>query len=162
MAAKKIVKKGSKKVMKKKAATKKVVKKGSKKVVKKAAKKVVSKKTEKKAKKIERVITGKIDAPKGDKMTQSELIQNMCNLTGLTRKESKGCLESLRQIGATEMKKRGVFMMPGMAKFVVKRKPATKARKGINPFTKEPCVFKAKPARNVVKARPMAGLKKQL
>jgi len=46
-----------------------------------------------------------------------------------------------------------------MMKVTVQRKPATKARKGINPFTKEPTIFKAKPARNVVKVRPMKGLK---
>ena len=47
-----------------------------------------------------------------------------------------------------------MFLLPGFAKFVVIKKPATKERKGINPFTKEPTVFKAKPARKVLKARP--------
>ena len=42
--------------------------------------------------------------------------------------------------------------MPGFAKFVVVKKPATKERSGINPFTKEPMIFKAKPARKVVRA----------
>ena len=49
--------------------------------------------------------------------------------------------------------------MPGFAKFVVEKRPATKTRKGINPFTKEPTVFKAKPARKVVKARPVKAVK---
>jgi DNA-binding protein HU-beta len=53
----------------------------------------------------------------------------------------------------------GAFTVPGMMKVTVQRKPATKARKGINPFTGEPTIFKAKPARNVVKVRPMKGLK---
>lgn len=162
MAIKKIVKKGSKKVAKKG----KVVKKGAKKVVaKKPAKaKKVAKKAEKKVeKKKERPApSGKIDAPKGKYMTQSELVNNMVNLTGLTRKEAKLSLDSLRNIGTHEMKKRGMFMMAGMAKFTVKHKPATKARQGINPFTKEACIFKAKPARKVVKARPMSFLKKSV
>jgi nucleoid DNA-binding protein len=51
------------------------------------------------------------------------------------------------------------FTVPGLMKVSVVRKPATKARKGINPFTKEEVMFKAKPARNVVKVRPMKGLK---
>jgi hypothetical protein len=49
--------------------------------------------------------------------------------------------------------------MPGLCKIVVQHKPATKERKGINPFTKEETVFKAKPARNVVKIRPLKKLK---
>jgi DNA-binding protein HU-beta len=53
----------------------------------------------------------------------------------------------------------GVFVAPGLAKFVVVKKPATKERKGINPFTKGPTIFKAKPARKVVKARPVKAVK---
>ena len=53
----------------------------------------------------------------------------------------------------------GAFNVPGMMKVSVQRKPATKARKGVNPFAKEEMVFKAKPARNVVKVRPLKGLK---
>ena len=49
--------------------------------------------------------------------------------------------------------------MPGFAKFVVIKKPATKQRTGINPFTKEPTVFKAKPARKVIRARPVKAVK---
>ena len=53
----------------------------------------------------------------------------------------------------------GAFKLPGLMKVKVTRKPATKARKGINPFTKEETVFKAKPARNVVKILPLKALK---
>jgi DNA-binding protein HU-beta len=52
-----------------------------------------------------------------------------------------------------------VFFVPGFAKFVIIRKPATKARKGIDPFTKEPTIFKAKPARKVIRARPVKAIK---
>jgi hypothetical protein len=53
----------------------------------------------------------------------------------------------------------GSFFVPGFAKFVVIKRPATKARKGVNPFTKEPTVFKAKPARKIIRARPVKGAK---
>jgi nucleoid DNA-binding protein len=53
----------------------------------------------------------------------------------------------------------GQFTLPGLMKIEVKRKPATKARKGINPFTGEETMFKAKPARNVVKVRPLKKMK---
>jgi nucleoid DNA-binding protein len=52
-----------------------------------------------------------------------------------------------------------VFLVPGFAKFVVIKKPATKARKGTNPFTGEPMTFKAKPARKIVRARPVKAAK---
>jgi len=52
-----------------------------------------------------------------------------------------------------------VFLVPGFAKFVVIKKPATKARKGVNPFTGVPTVFKAKPARKIVRARPIKAAK---
>ena len=71
-------------------------------------------------------------------------------------------LESLATVGYKELKKNGTFLVPGFAKFVVIKKPATKERKGINPFTKEPTVFKAKPARKVLKARPVKAAKDAL
>ena len=65
-----------------------------------------------------------------------------------------------REIGnAVGRKGPGVFAMPGLVKIKVINKPATPARKGINPFTKEECVFKAKPARKVIKVRPLKALK---
>jgi len=92
-------------------------------------------------------------------MTQSELANNLVAMTGLKRKDAKAALSAFRTIGSDEMKKRGVFVLPGFAKFVVKSKAATKARKGINPFTKEECIFKAKPARKMVKARAVKTLR---
>jgi len=53
-------------------------------------------------------------------------------------------------------------LVPGLVKFVVIKKAATKARKGINPFTKEPTIFKAKPARKIIKARPVKAAKDAL
>ena len=93
-------------------------------------------------------------------MSKSELIQRIADqhATGLARKDIKGLIESLA-IGYKELKKTGAFFVPGFAKFVVIKKPATKARKGINPFTKEPTIFKAKPARKIIRARPVKAVK---
>ena len=77
----------------------------------------------------------------------------------MTRKDVKAVIESLAAIGYKELNKSGAFVMPGFAKFVVVKKPATKERSGINPFTKEPMIFKAKPARKVVRARPAKAVK---
>ena len=71
----------------------------------------------------------------------------------------KGVIEAVAAIGHKELKKTGAFVVPGLAKFVVIKKAATKARQGINPFTKEPTTFKAKPARKIVRARPVKAAK---
>ena len=93
-------------------------------------------------------------------MSKSTLIQTIADQSGnLTRKDVKSMIESLASIGYKELKKTGAFVLPGFAKFVVIKKPATKARKGINPFTKEPTIFKAKPARKLIKARPVKAIK---
>jgi DNA-binding protein HU-beta len=95
-------------------------------------------------------------------MTKSELIQQIADDLELAKKDVKAVLESLATVGYKEMKKTGEFLLPGFAKFVVVKKPATKARKGINPFTKEPTVFKAKPARKMLKVRPVKAAKDAL
>lgn len=94
-------------------------------------------------------------------MSKSELIQKIAeeHAEKLTRKDVKGVLETLVTLGYKELKKNGIFMLPGLAKFVVVKKKAVPARKGINPFTKEPTTFKAKPARKVIKARPVKAAK---
>ena len=78
---------------------------------------------------------------------------------GTTRKDVKGVLDALVEIGHKELKKNGVFVVPGFAKFIVVKKPATKARKGTNPFTGQEMMFKAKPARKIVRARPVKAAK---
>ena len=93
-------------------------------------------------------------------MTKSELLQEVADqFPDKTRKDIKEVLEVFTKIGHHELKKTGTFLVPGFAKFVVIKKPATKAHKGINPFTKEPTVFKAKPARKVLKARTLKATK---
>lgn len=90
-------------------------------------------------------------------MSKSELIQKIAEQhpDTMTRKDIKGVIESLAQIGYKELKKTGAFFVPGFAKFVVIKKPATKERSGI----KEPTIFKAKPARKIIRARPVKAAK---
>ena len=94
-------------------------------------------------------------------MNKTEILTALAEDTGLSKKEVAGVLDELGTLIGKNLGKRGpgVFNLPGLMKVKVIRKPATKARKGINPFTKEPTVFKAKPARNVVKILPLKGLK---
>jgi DNA-binding protein HU-beta len=93
-------------------------------------------------------------------LSKSQLIEKIAGeQEGLSKKEIKGVLDALVAVGHKELKKTGTFLVPGFAKFVVIKKPATKAREGINPFTKEPTVFKAKPARKIVRARPVKAAK---
>jgi nucleoid DNA-binding protein len=92
-------------------------------------------------------------------ISKSELIQKIAAEHSMARKVVKAVIESLGTIGYKELNKSGAFVVPGFAKFVVIKKPATKERSGINPFTKEPTIFKAKPARKIIKARPVKAAK---
>jgi nucleoid DNA-binding protein len=78
---------------------------------------------------------------------------------GLSRRQVKDIVEALVAVGHKELKKNGVFVLHGFAKFVVVRKPARPAREGINPFTKEKQMFAAKPASKAVRARPVKAIK---
>ncbi len=94
-------------------------------------------------------------------MSKSEVVSGIADATGLTKKQVSSVFEAM----AGQIKKSlgrsgpGAYVVPGLMKLVVVRKPATNARKGINPFTGEETMFKAKPARNVVKIRPLKNLK---
>lgn len=97
-------------------------------------------------------------------MSKSEITNSLVEKTSLTKKEVSAVLDGLAELitGSLGKKGAGMFNLPGLAKFKVIRKPATKERKGINPFTKEEQIFKAKPARNVVKILPLKALKDQV
>ena len=93
-------------------------------------------------------------------LSKSQLIEKVTDENeGLSKKQVKGVIGALATVGYKELKKTGSFLLPGFAKFVVIKKPATKARQGINPFTKEPTTFKARPARKIVRARPVKAAK---
>jgi nucleoid DNA-binding protein len=93
--------------------------------------------------------------------TKSEILSNIAKATQLSRKQVVSVLEALSgQIKAAVGKKGpGVFALPGLLKIMVIHKPATPQRKGINPFTKQEQIFKAKPARKVIKVRALKALK---
>jgi nucleoid DNA-binding protein len=90
-------------------------------------------------------------------MTKSQLVEAVLKAhgQGIAKRDVKMIIEAVAAVGHRELKKTSTFVIPGLAKLLVIKKPATKAREGINPFTGEPTVFKAKPARKVVKARPL-------
>lgn len=94
-------------------------------------------------------------------MTKSALYTELADRTELKKKDIVAVFEELSEIINGHVRKNGagVFTMPGLMKVKVVRKPATKARPGINPFTGEETIFKAKPARNVVKVQPLKALK---
>ena len=94
-------------------------------------------------------------------MTKSEILSSLADNTDLTKKDVAAVFDALSGLVAKNVGRRGpgVFNVPGLMKIRVVRKPATKARKGINPFTGEEAVFKAKPARNVVKVTALKALK---
>merc|ERR1711862_806998 len=95
-------------------------------------------------------------------MTQTGVFQSVAETTGLKTKDVKGVVDALMGVAVAQVKKCGSFKVAGMLNMKLKNKPATKARKGINPFTKEPCVFKAKPASKTVRVLPMKKLKEML
>ena len=100
--------------------------------------------------------------PTADKTrTKSEVFSIIAENTGLTRKQVSEVFDVTKQLIAKDLKKSGpqAVNLGGMMKVTVQRKPATRARKGVNPFTGEDCVFKAKPARNVIKVRPLKSMK---
>jgi DNA-binding protein HU-beta len=94
-------------------------------------------------------------------MSKSALIQAITEAAGEghSRKQVKAVMDALITVGHRELKKNGLFTLPGFAKFRVVKKPATKARQGINPFTKQPMTFAAKPASKAVRARPIKSIK---
>jgi len=96
--------------------------------------------------------------------TKAQQMSYIAEETELTKKQIAEVFDVMNNLMHRHLKKRGVgeFNMAGLMKLVVKRKPATKARKGINPFTGEETMFKAKPARNVVKVRPLKKLKEMV
>lgn len=132
--------------------TKKVVKK-----VAKTTKAATPVKATKPAKVVRKNAAMKVSEP----MKKAQLFNHISECNGVARKEIADIFQSLSEIMESHLKKGGPgeFTVPGLMKCKVIRKPATKARKGINPFTGEPTTFKAKPARNVIKVRPLKALK---
>merc|ERR1719188_964888 len=95
-------------------------------------------------------------------MTASVAYNSVAETTGLKAKDVKGVVEGIMAVAAEELKKSGSFKLGGALNMKLKKRPAKPARKGVNPFTKEPCVFKAKPASKTVKVLPMKKFKEMI
>jgi DNA-binding protein HU-beta len=98
-------------------------------------------------------------AKKGGAPTKSEVLTQISKDTGLSRKQISGVFDSMSGVIKKSLKSNGLFTMPGLLKMKVVKKPATKAREGINPFTGEKMTFKAKPASKKVRVMPLKSLK---
>jgi nucleoid DNA-binding protein len=108
----------------------------------------------------EQQMAGKGSAAKP--MSKTEVFSTLADKTGLAKKDVSKLFDALSDLISDNLGKKGpkVFQIPKLLKITVVNKPATKARKGINRFTGEEVMFKAKPARNVVKVRALSALKK--
>src|SRR5258708_1853945 len=89
------------------------------------------------------------------KMTKNQLIDAIAEGTQVSKGDVKAVIEQMATVGYKELNESGEFVIPGFAKMSVVNKPATEARSGVNPFTKEPMEFAAKPASKSVKASPL-------
>lgn len=94
-------------------------------------------------------------------LSKSEIFASLSESTGLTKAQVASLFDSLSTLVGKNIGDGGpgIFTLPGLLKIKVVRKPATPARTGINPFTKQETTFKAKPARNVVKLQALKTLK---
>lgn len=92
-------------------------------------------------------------------LTRAQQIAYISEQTSLSKKDVTSVIECFEPMIASHLRGPGQITLAGLMKVVAVRKPATKARKGVNPFTGEPTVFKAKPARNVVRIRPLKKVK---
>ena len=95
------------------------------------------------------------------RMTKSEFISTLAEKTGISKKQAAAALDTMNAMVVEQLGQRGPgeIVIPGLLKLNVVVRPATEEREGINPFTKQPTIFKAKPARKVVKVRPLKSLK---
>lgn len=94
-------------------------------------------------------------------MTKTEVLTSLAEATGLTKQQVGGLFDELAKLIGKELGQQGpgIVSITNLLKIKAVRKPATEARKGINPFTKQETIFPAKPARTVVKIVPLKGLK---
>jgi nucleoid DNA-binding protein len=95
----------------------------------------------------------------GNRMTKSEFLVAIAEKSSLSKKQAGQVMDAISAVIADQLKSSGEVTLPGLIKLTVSTKEATPEREGINPFTKQPTIIKAKPARKVVKARPVKALK---
>lgn len=95
----------------------------------------------------------------GNRMTKSEFLVAIAEKSSLSKKQAGQVMDAISSVITDQLKSSGEVTIPGLIKLSVSVKEAVPAREGINPFTKQPQMFAAKPARKVVKARPVKALK---
>ena len=95
------------------------------------------------------------------RMSKTEFVNAMAEKSGLTRQQAAAALDTLNAMVAQQLGKQGPgeVLIPGLVKLTVVSKPATPEHEGINPFTKAPMTYKAKPARKVIKVAALKALK---
>jgi nucleoid DNA-binding protein len=127
----------------------------------KAAKPAAKKAPAKKVAAPKAAVAPKLSAVVKARYSKSQIVQEIADITTLARKEVGKVLEHLEDIIARHLSPKGPgeFVLPGILKINTIKKPAKKARKGVNPFTGEEQTFKAKPASTAVKVRPLKKLK---
>jgi nucleoid DNA-binding protein len=127
----------------------------------KAAAKPAAKKAPAKAKAPAKKAAPATVKPIAERQNKTQMLTQIAEATELSKKQVQAVLDELTNIIEGHVKKKGVgeFVLPGLLKITTVKKPATKARKGINPFTGEEVMFKAKPASTSVKVRPLKKLK---
>ena len=95
------------------------------------------------------------------RMNKSQFVAVLSEKSGLSKKQAKAAIDSINAMVAQQLGQKGPgeIILPGLLKLSIVVKPATHQHEGINPFTKEPMTYKAKPARKVVRVRPLKALK---
>merc|ERR1711865_846166 len=93
-------------------------------------------------------------------MKKGALVKMIAEKHELKTKVCSGLFASLATIAGTEVKKTGIFTIPGLCRIKTRVKPATKA--GVRQCFGQEMKVKAKPARTVIKAFPVAALKAQI
>jgi len=97
-------------------------------------------------------------AKKNAAPTKSQIVSAVAGATDLSKKQVSAVLEALGGQMKKALKSVGVFTLPGTCKMRVVKKAATKAREGVNPFTGEKMMIKAKPASKKVRIRALKNL----
>jgi nucleoid DNA-binding protein len=94
-------------------------------------------------------------------MNKSQFVSALAEKSGLDKKQATAALDTLNAMVAQQLGKQGPgeVLIPGLLKLNIVDKPATPKHEGVNPFTKEPMTYKAKPARKVIRVRTLKALK---
>jgi DNA-binding protein HU-beta len=95
----------------------------------------------------------------GNRMSKTEFVDAIANQSGVDKKQVNAVLNAMNDVVYKELKAQNEVVLPGLLKLTSVTKPAVPEREGINPFTKEKTMFKAKPERKVIKPRPLKALK---